>query len=338
MRRPECFRYLFAALVAVVAVVLTSSPVAAAPSASQSGTSAEEKSADPAKLRRMLDELAAEHEKSQQELGKVSSRADELDRQVNATKKKLTRLRARVAQIAQTTYINGGVDDTVLALLDDGGPEEVAARATTLSVLSTSNDQALQAATKERQRLSRQRTELNKVKKQAAAEEKKLQKRRDKLNAALRDARAAAREAEEKASRADVRSGGACPVGKPRTISDTWGAARSGGRSHQGTDILAPMGTPTYAVEAGTITRAGNNSLGGYIVILKGNSGDSFYYAHHSANLVRTGQKVTAGEQVGKVGMSGNAQGTVSHLHFERWPNGGNAVNPYPYVRARCGN
>jgi len=130
----------------------------------------------------------------------------------------------------------------------------------------------------------------------------------------------------------------ACPVGQPRTYSDTWGAPRSGGRSHMGTDILAPHGTPSYAYEDGVISRMEASSLGGISLYLQGAGGASYYYTHLSGYTegASVGKAVTAGEHIAYVGDSGNAAG-ISHLHFEVLPGGGSNVNPYPYVVRACG-
>ena len=137
---------------------------------------------------------------------------------------------------------------------------------------------------------------------------------------------------------AAVSGGVACPVGTPRSYSDTWGAPRSGGRAHMGVDILAPAGTPIYAHESGTITRMDNNSLGGITLYLQGDSGNLYYYAHMSgyASGASVGRSVAPGEHVGYVGDTGNAAG-ISHLHWEVMPGGGSNVNPYPYAFRACG-
>lgn len=139
------------------------------------------------------------------------------------------------------------------------------------------------------------------------------------------------------AAAAPVAGGIACPVGSPRSYSDTWGAPRSGGRSHQGTDILAPYGTPIHAYESGTIIRLNTSSLGGISLYLAGDSGNVYYYTHLSGyNGVSVGQRVSAGQHIAFTGDSGNAAG-IPHLHFEVSPGGGGNVNPYPYVKRACG-
>ncbi|MGK0274980.1 MAG: murein DD-endopeptidase MepM/ murein hydrolase activator NlpD [Ilumatobacter sp.] len=127
-------------------------------------------------------------------------------------------------------------------------------------------------------------------------------------------------------------SGMVCPIGGNYGFADTWGAPRSGGRSHQGVDMIASPGVPIIAAEAG-IVRFSSNRLGGNAAWLTGNSGTKYYYAHLSSYVGSSGS-VSRGQQIGRNGQTGNA-GTP-HLHFEVHPGGGRAVNPYPYVRAVC--
>jgi murein DD-endopeptidase MepM/ murein hydrolase activator NlpD len=135
-----------------------------------------------------------------------------------------------------------------------------------------------------------------------------------------------------------VSGGLACPVDQPRSYSDTYGAPRSGGRSHLGVDILAPHGTPLRAYESGTISRMHSNSLGGISLYLQGASGNEYYYTHLSGYVsgLSTGQHVTAGQHIGFVGDTGNAAG-IPHLHWEVFPGGGGNANPYPYASSACG-
>jgi murein DD-endopeptidase MepM/ murein hydrolase activator NlpD len=130
-----------------------------------------------------------------------------------------------------------------------------------------------------------------------------------------------------------------CPVDGFSTFTDTWGAPRSGGRSHQGVDMLGARWTPLVAIESGTVQRMRNGGLGGITVWLRGNTGDTFYYAHMEAwaDGLRVGQQVQTGDLVGYMGTSGNAPDYIPHLHFEYHPGGGAAINPYPLVKGLCG-
>lgn len=123
-----------------------------------------------------------------------------------------------------------------------------------------------------------------------------------------------------------------CPVDPPRAYSDTFGAPRSGGRTHQGTDIMAPYGTPIRATFSGTASNA-SNDLGGLAVNVFGSGG--FTYNAHMSSIGQLGS-VQAGTIIGYVGTSGNANGTSPHNHFEWHPGNGGAVNPYYYLNEVC--
>lgn len=129
----------------------------------------------------------------------------------------------------------------------------------------------------------------------------------------------------------------AFPVAPTCSFGDTFGAPRSGGRKHEGVDIMVGAGTPIYAVMNGTITKKQLNytgSLGGNALWLTAADGTYFYYAHLSefAAGIEAGSVVAAGSLIGYVGATGNT--SVAHLHFEVHPRGGAAVNPYPIVKA----
>lgn len=126
----------------------------------------------------------------------------------------------------------------------------------------------------------------------------------------------------------------ACPVPGSSFV-DSWGAPRSGGRTHQGVDMMATYGTPVYAAQSGTVQH-GSSSLGGIQAYVYGDGGDVTYYAHlQGYSGVPSGAHVAAGTLIAYVGDTGNATGTP-HLHFEYHPGGGAPVNPYPYVLAVC--
>jgi peptidoglycan LD-endopeptidase LytH len=130
-----------------------------------------------------------------------------------------------------------------------------------------------------------------------------------------------------------------CPVSKPYSYVDSWGAARSGGRTHKGTDIMNPMRNKVHAIVDGVISRFSISSLGGVTLYLQGDNGIEYYYAHLDSYASRVGQRVKAGELIAYNGQTGNARYTAPHVHFEVHPGGpGSApVNPYPYVKAACG-
>lgn len=191
--------------------------------------------------------------------------------------------------------------------------------------------------------LAVQRTDLEATRKHQAAAVAAFDYQRDKLLGKLNGMKAqyAALQAQLERTRA---SGGHAsgiiaspgpngmvfPVRGPHYYADTWGAPRSGGRHHKGTDIMSPRGTPVVACVSGNASiREGG--LGGKCIYLTG-SGWTFYFAHLNGYAI-SGGHVSAGQVIGYVGNTGNAAGGPCHLHFQMGP-GGNWVDPYPYLRS----
>lgn len=118
-----------------------------------------------------------------------------------------------------------------------------------------------------------------------------------------------------------------------QNLSDTWGAARSQGRTHEGIDIFAARGTPIQATTAGIVSKIGENTLGGRVVVIVGPGGADHYYAHLEEYAdIAPNDWVDAGDIIGYVGDSGNAKGTPPHVHYGIYIQG-NAVNPYPLLQ-----
>ena len=118
---------------------------------------------------------------------------------------------------------------------------------------------------------------------------------------------------------------------------DTWGAARSQGRKHEGIDIMARAGTPVRATADGRIAKFFQSARGGTTIYAFDQSGRViYYYAHLMAYApgLKEGDRVRQGQLIAFVGSSGNA--TTPHLHFEiqranaqgQWWRGV-AFNPY---------
>ena len=127
------------------------------------------------------------------------------------------------------------------------------------------------------------------------------------------------------------------PVQGRCSFIDTFGSARSGGRLHEGVDLIAKAGQFVYAAATGTLTKQyvdAPGSLSGNGWRLTAGGGTYYFYAHLSgfAAGLQVGSTVVAGQIIGYVGATGNA-GTP-HLHFEIHPGGGPAVNPTQSVKA----
>ncbi len=152
----------------------------------------------------------------------------------------------------------------------------------------------------------------------------------------------------------------AAPAGKvPRLIfpivgsvafANDFGAARYSG-THQGNDLMAPRRTVAVAAEPGKVKFWTTSARAGCMLYLYGKSGTTYLYIHLNNDVtkgndnrgkcvpgmayskgLRDGAPVDAGQAIGYVGNSGDADSTDPHLHFEVHPNDGGAINPYPYL------
>jgi hypothetical protein len=126
------------------------------------------------------------------------------------------------------------------------------------------------------------------------------------------------------------------PVYGPHNYTDTFGAFRADTGFHEGNDIFAAAGTPLVAVCDGSLNRVGTLPISGNRLWVKCKTGDSFFYAHLSAYAsdAHDGLRVKAGQVIGFVGSTGDAEQTPPHCHFEVHPGDGKAVDPYPFLRA----
>ena len=132
-------------------------------------------------------------------------------------------------------------------------------------------------------------------------------------------------------------------------FSSTFGASRSGGRRHQGNDLMAPKLTHVYAAAAGVVTVIDTHGSAGRYIEIQHKGGWSTRYLHlnnddpgtdngradWSLTLVpglKVGSHVAVGQHIAYVGDSGNAEWTGSHTHFELAHDGGE-VDPYPVLK-----
>jgi hypothetical protein len=158
------------------------------------------------------------------------------------------------------------------------------------------------------------------------------------------------------AGTAAARSGTAKPIVFPvlgaARYTDDFDDPRAGGR-HQGIDIVAPRKSLALAAEAGKVRLWTTSGAAGCMLYLYGASGTTYLYVHLNNDVTRgndnrgrcvagtayapglkDGGRVAAGEPVGFVGDSGDADGAHPHLHFEVHPGGKGAVDPFPYLNA----
>jgi murein DD-endopeptidase MepM/ murein hydrolase activator NlpD len=294
----------------------------------------------------------------------VEARLVQVEHDERLAQQRVGEAQARLAARVRGAYTSGVSDQLLVTMLTSDDPAKVLDRLALLGSVSRNDDAVLADTVAAKARLEQQRRETLRLREEVAVAKEAVLREHAEVTALLdaaiaaqlaaeasaQSAAAAQRAAEQaaaaRASRSQPRSaapappaasGFACPVGPVHQFTDTFGQSRSGGRSHQGVDFFAPYGSPIFAVMGGTITRAGSNSLGGIALTLRADNGDQFYYAHQSANLVGEGARVSAGQMIARIGTTGNAAGTAPHLHFERRPGGGGAVNPTGFVRTLCG-
>lgn len=99
--------------------------------------------------------------------------------------------------------------------------------------------------------------------------------------------------------------------------------------NHKGIDMAAPIGTPIYAAAGGTVVSAGYSGNAGNMLVINHGGGLQTIYMHCNKIYVRSGQKVSKGQNVAQVGNTGNSTGP--HLHFQVMSNG-TPVNPQNYL------
>ena len=132
------------------------------------------------------------------------------------------------------------------------------------------------------------------------------------------------------------------PVYGEASYTNTFGAPRANTGWHHGEDIFAPLGAPILAVADGIVYSVGWNDVGGLRFWLQDEAGNEYYYAHLSAfsPLAVNGAQVRAGDVLGFMGNTGDAEHTPYHLHFEIHPASmlylgyDGVVPPYPYLNA----
>ncbi|MFO7779982.1 MAG: peptidoglycan DD-metalloendopeptidase family protein [Nitriliruptoraceae bacterium] len=271
------------------------------------------------------------------ELDRLEDSAAALERQVADTE-------ARLADRARGIFMHG-TNSQLELLLGGEDPNEAIGRAALAGVVQERETAGLEEAVAARTALDQtaaligeQQAELEALTTQLADQQASLEAELERAEASVVSLEATASR-QRTISRAGQQGSYACPLDRHVThFVDSWGFPRSGGRRHKGTDIMGPMGTPVYAFTDGVIARHSNSRLSGISLYLRGDDGSTYFYAHLQgyAPLGAVGNRVQAGEQIAFNGDSGNARGGAPHIHFERHPGGGSAVNPYPYLAAAC--
>ena len=307
-------------------------------------------------------EAVAQLEAIEHELEQLEYTIFRLDRTITEFDGRVEELRTIAQDVVVEAYTNGGtglvtaafdaasIQDLITsqALIDSAANEDLAAL-DLLTAVNRENDRL-------KIEVAEQRVQVEGLKAEQAAVVEVLSEARAKADAIFNSADAAYKQAYAKyqaelrrqAALAAARrsgsgaglpdgatSGVVCPVRGASWFIDTWGAPRSGGRTHKGVDMSAAYGTPLVAMNSGTV-RLNWHSAGGRQVYLTSGDGNFYYYAHLSdyAAGLSTGSRVDRGQVIGYVGTTGNA--STAHLHLGLGVIGGTLVNPYPTVRRVC--
>lgn len=129
----------------------------------------------------------------------------------------------------------------------------------------------------------------------------------------------------------DAGGGWTNPIGGKYSVSSGFGPRKSptagASTNHQGIDLAAPLNTPILAAKGGTVSISKDEATGyGKWIEIKHDDGTKSRYGHLNSRAVQVGAKVTAGQEIGKMGSTGTSTG--SHLHFEVINAQGQKVDP----------
>jgi peptidoglycan LD-endopeptidase LytH len=294
-----------------------------------------------------LTRVTGEWQETETRLGEAEDAVARARSEIDDLQAELTRIRQSLNDRVAAAFMSGG-SRSIGALLTSDSIEDAADRLQyTQSVVQGDADLATDVAVMAEE-LRRQEARLRRAARQEAEAVADLQSQRAQIAAKVEQLNNVVQELEAELEAADERalslggSGGGvsitgsgaiqtCPVAGLNSFVDSFGWPRSGGRTHQGIDLIAAAGTPVVAVAPGS-ARSASSVLGGLGVVVEHESGgDWTFYAHLSS--FGTMGRVSAGTVIGYVGATGT---TVNHLHFEYHPSGGAAVNPYSALVAVC--
>ncbi len=314
----------------MAAVLLGDPTVAAAAQTSPAQVSARIEA-----VRRSLDKLGAELNAATREVHSATDAAERHRRALASASARQQILRASFSGRAASMYTlgNGSMIETMLGASDI---DDFVERASYLEQIRAREAGMLEELTALRRRAKTESAELAAAVKSASTAQKALSARRYDLLANLRELQSlqnllVSLGGGSRLSRAP--NGFRCPVAGPRYVLDNFGDPRPGG-PHTGDDIQADYGQGIIAVLPSRVVATPYGSWIGVGIVLRDAIGNEWLYAHLASEYVSVGQRVAAGQLIGRVGCSGRCYGP--HLHFEYHPRGGAPANPYRILSAAC--
>lgn len=306
-----------------------------------------------------LDTARKRLEAARSELTQVTGRWQETESRLAQAQDAAAAARTEIVGLeGQLAGIQRSLNDRVAAAFMSGGSFSIGALLTsdsiqdaadrlqyTQSVVQGDADLATRVAVTAEE-LRRQEVRLRNAARQEAEAAADLESQREQIGARVQQLNDVVQELEtqlEAAEKRELNLGGGvsitgtgaiqtCPVAGNNSFVDSFGWPRSGGRTHQGIDLIAAYGTPVVAVAPGN-AREASSVLGGLGVIVEHDSGGDWTFYAHLSTYGAMGH-VSAGTVIGAIGATGNTG--VNHLHFEYHPSGGAAVNPYSALTAVC--
>ncbi len=353
---------LLVAVVVAVGVAVVPPPPASAVTKAQvdaaCADSAEQHRDYRAAQQRFFDSTAA-YDALLVDIERLEGRQDRIQTSVDNSETRRSEIEDAIEQQAVEIYMQGGTS-TPGVILSASSLDQFLTTTEFLSSAAVGGQRSMRDLMAQKGELERFQVDLDLVHEELTAKSMEASDLVEEMNSAM-DAEQAAydrlstrcrdltakydAEQAERAARAKQRASGSvqvgsfiCPFTPGRTqFTNSWGAPRSGGRGHRGTDMFAPWNEPMYAVASGTVYIR-NGGLGGKVIWLTANNGVAYYYAHLNDWNVGNGQRVNQGQTIGFNGDSGNARGGRPHLHFEIHPGGRGspAVNPYPTLISAC--
>lgn len=288
-------------------------------------------------VRKALAKITAELNEADRVLAGAEIAARRHQRALQTASQRQVGLREALAGRAAAMYTmgSGSVLNTILGAQDF---DEFMDKYSYLSLIRTRENALIEELTALRRRARIESAELSHAIKLASSSRQRYAARYAELMSKLRDLQSLQNLLSALGGRSNARlsrapNGFHCPVAGYHYLTNNYGDPRPGG-PHTGEDISSHYGTPTVAVLPSRVVSTPSGGWIGIGLIIRDAMGNEWWYAHMSALYVRDGERLRAGQLVGRVGCSGRCYGP--HLHFEYHPHGGAPSNPHRILSTAC--
>ena len=329
-----CIRLKLGVFVAVFVTALSANPIVEA-SAGTSAAPAQVASRIES-LRKVLTRIVSELNEADRVLAGAEIAAQRHQRALQTASQRQVALREALSGRAAAMYTmgSGSVLNTILGADDF---EEFLHKYSYLELIHTRESALLEELSALRRRARMESAELSRTIKLASTSRARYVARYAELTAKMRDLKSlqdlysALGGRTARLQRAP--NGFVCPVAGYHYLTNNYGDPRPGG-PHTGEDISAHYGTPEVAVLPARVVSTPSGGWIGVGVIIRDAMGNEWWYAHMANRSVGVGDRVKAGQYIGRVGCSGRCYGP--HLHFEYHPHGGAPANPHRILSSAC--